>query len=171
MGITVHFEGRLLGEAAYLAVISMAEKFSSARGWRAEKFAVTSATLARVRDEQDWDYVGPTKGIELHSHPSCEPIRLEFDKDLYIQEYTKTQFAPIQVHIDLISLLKNISSHFSSLDVIDEGEYFETGREDFLNGHRERCNEILEEHLSNDPTLKGPVRLPSGRIADIIRDA
>jgi hypothetical protein len=171
MGVTVHFEGQLRDQAAYEALLNAAIAFAASRNWQALPFELPVAKLNRVRDEQDWDYEGPTKGIELRAHPSSEPIRLEFDDSLYIQEYTKTQFAPPNVHKELIALLDELASHFVSLTVVDEGEYFESRDEPLLLKHRDRCFEVLDEHLANDKSLRGPVRLPSGRIADLVRDA
>ena len=171
MGVTIHYEGKLRDTAAYTAVISAAEKYAVARGWPAQQFSTSEASLSRVKDEQDWDYVGPTKGIELQPHDNCEPVRLEFDENLYIQEYTKTQFAPLQVHIDVVGLLSALAPHFSELSIYDEGEFYESGDELQLRRHIDHCNFALEDHLAQDKTLTGPVRLPSGRILDLVSDA
>jgi hypothetical protein len=87
-----------------------------------------------------------------------------------MQEYTKTQFAPQSVHEELVSLLDQLRPYFEELTVFDEGDYYETRDSALLEKHRERCFELLDEHLASDPSLQGPVRLPSGRIADLIRD-
>jgi hypothetical protein len=171
MGVTVHFEGQLHDEASYEALIQDALRFAANHDWRTGHFVQAMVKLTRVRDEADWDYKGPTKGVELHPHPGSEPIRLEFDQNLYIQEYTKTQFAPPEVHMWLVALLDLLAPHFKVLKVIDEGEYFESRDAELLLGHLDRCLEVLNEHLAKDATLRGPVRLPSGRIADLIRDA
>ena len=171
MGITVHFEGKLKNEAAYRGLIQVAENFASNRGWQMEHFALPQVSLSRVRNEQDWNYEGPTKGIELHPHASSEPVRLEFDEELFIQEYTKTQYAPPEVHKDLVLLLDELTQYFESIEIIDEGEYYETRDEEILHEHRDNCFAMLNENLANDETLRGPIRLPSGRIADLVRDA
>ena len=170
MGITVHFEGKLRDEQAYTQLLSDATDFAAEKGWPAERFSIAHITLKRVREEKDWDYTGPTKGVELRPHPSSEPLRLEFDQDLYIQEYIKTQFAPIEVHKEVAALLRKLSSHFATFEVFDEGEYYETKDENLLAKHRDRCFEVLDENVANDSTMRGPVRLPSGRIADLVRD-
>ena len=35
-------------------------------------------TLLQVRNEQDWDYTRPVKGIAVYLHEDCDPVRLEF---------------------------------------------------------------------------------------------
>jgi hypothetical protein len=171
MGVTIHFEGKLRDEKAYEAVVSLATAFAQNRGWPSRMISERNVKLSRVRDEKDWTYEGPTKGVELQPHENSEPFRLEFDRDLYVQEYTKTQFAPLEVHQEIVTLLDEIASFFMTLEVIDEGEYYETRDEDALLRYRDECFEALDEHLANDPTLRGPVRLASGRIMDLIGDA
>jgi hypothetical protein len=171
MGVTVHFEGQLRDESAYEPMLALAQKFAEARNWPVRSILESNAKLSRVKNEAEWDYEGPTKGIELLPHPSSEPIRLEFDKDFYVQEYTKTQFAPAEVHIALVELLDKLAPMFAHLEVIDEAEYYESRDERILLRHRDRCFEVLAKHLASDSKLRGPVRLPSGRIADIVSDA
>jgi hypothetical protein len=89
LGVTIHFEGQLLDDGAFSALIEAATTFAKENGWRSELFESPNVTLLRVRDEADWDYVGPVKGIQDFPHDDCDPIRLEFDRDLYIQQYTK----------------------------------------------------------------------------------
>lgn len=170
MGITIHFEGRLKSPSDYDQAISIATTFAANRNWPVKHFAFDAAKLSRVRDERDWDYEGPTKGVELQPHASSEPFRLEFDEDNYVQEFTKTQFAPQAIHQELVDLLDLLHPLFEELTVVDEGEYYDTRDLDLLEGHRSQCFELLDEHLASDASLRGPVRLPSGRIADLIRD-
>jgi hypothetical protein len=119
-----------------------------------------------VRDEKDWDYHGSVRGIEVAPHRDCEPLRLEFDEDQYIQEFTKTQFAPVEVHIQIVELLKQLESNFEELTVDDEGQFYKSGNLHLLKEHRNRCDEVFREYLSK-PGNTGPVRLASGRIVDL----
>jgi hypothetical protein len=171
MGITIHFEGQLADDAAYKNLLETADRFASERGWPIEYFSVPSAKLSRVRNEQDWDYEGPTKGVQMRPHPSCEPLRLEFDQDLYIQEFCKTQFAPSETHEAIVELIDLLAPRFANLEVVDESDYFETRDRDRLNASRERFFEVFEQELAKNPRLRGPLRLPSGRIADLVEDA
>ena len=169
MGVTVHFEGQVCDERAYARLIDIARSFAAKQGWHVTAIDEPAAKLSRVRGEKEWDYVGPTKGLHIEPHASSEPIRLEFDRDFYLQEFTKTQFAPPEVHRALIALLDELAPCFSKFEVVDEAEYYERRDEEVLLQHRERCFAVLDEHLANDKTLRGPVRLPSGRIADLVR--
>jgi hypothetical protein len=65
MGVTIHFEGQL------------ASSIADAEGWQIETIASGDVTLPRVRDEKDWNYTGPVKGIVIYVHEDCDPVRLE----------------------------------------------------------------------------------------------
>src|SRR5437867_1784153 len=127
MGVTIHFKGQLRDEGAYLRLVSAATSFATERCWLNEPIESDETTLLRVTDdEQNWNYCGPVKGIVLYPHEDCDPVRLEFDNDLYVQEYTKTQFAGVQTHLQVLELLRVITPFFHSLRVDDEGEYWKT---------------------------------------------
>jgi len=64
------------------------------------------------------------------------------------------------------NLLHLLESEFASLEVIDEGEYFESGDASVLENHRKRFFETLDEYLAQEDKYYGPVRLESGRIID-----
>ena len=166
MGVTIHFEGRLRDESAYRAVLDTVTQFAKQHQWPSRPITETETTLKRVRAEVDWDYVGPTKGVELIPHVDSEPFRLEFDDRLYIQEFIKTQFAPIEVHIAVCELLSSLKPYFAELTVEDEGEYFTTTKLDVLVGHRDRIFKVLEDIRAKNPAVRILVRFGNGRIFD-----
>lgn len=95
----------------------------------------------------------PVRGMFFVPHKECEPVSFLFDDDgnlLHLsaladydpgfkaqkQVSTKTQFAPVDIHIAIIKLLRYVKKKFfPNLNVVDEGEYWE--RED----------RVLLEHL------------------------
>ena len=168
MGVTIHFEGHLSSDEALANVLAAAQAYADGQRWPHELIACTEARLSRVRNEEDWDYIGPTRGIVLFPHADSEPVRLEFDRDLYIQEFTKTQFAGTTVHINVVGLLRCLAPHFASLIVDDEGEYWDTSDQELLKGHFQAFYRALQAELPNYPGAKVKVRLPSGRIADFV---
>ena len=170
MGVTIHFEGCLKGRDQCDALLQQAKAFSIEHGWTVEPIEESQTTLHRVIDERDVDYVGPVSGLTLHPHPNSEPLRLEIDNQLFLQEYCKTQFAGAEIHIKIVGLLRSIAPLFSELRVYDEGEYWETEDEDILRKHFEETENILNAFMRKNPGAYGPVRLPSGRIADIVNN-
>lgn len=85
MGITIHFEGKLKDEVAYEQLLARASAIARSKEWDTEAIAPVVKTLLRVRDEQDWDYTEQVKGVIVYLHEDCDPVRLEFDQQLYIQ--------------------------------------------------------------------------------------
>ena len=75
--------------------------------------------------------------------------------------FTKTQFAPIEIHMAICDLLHLIQDdYFPSLQVSDEGEYFETRdaqqlaqKIGFLSGIMDRLEQKLSEEDSDDPAV------------------
>jgi len=169
LGVTIHFEGQLFNEAAFRGLIETASAFAKEIGWQIEVLESSSATLLRVRDESNWDYCGPVKGIQLFAHDDCDPIRLEFDRDLYIQEYTKTQFAGVTIHLKILDLLVLIQPFFTTFSVNDEGEYWETKDLTILQEHMNRTQKVIENILREDPSAATKVKTSKGRIIDLIR--
>jgi len=95
---------------------------------------------------------------------------LEFDKDNNIQEYCKTQFAGIQAHLQIISLLKEIQQHFIELHVTDESEYWDTKDESLLQESLDKYFDAAEKAKTENPKLSGPYRLKDGRLIDLMGD-
>lgn len=168
MGITVHFEGRLKESDSFDRCVRILTKYIDKNSWDYSEIVEKERSLSRIKDDKEWDYFGKTKGIVIHPHPNTDPFNFEIDEDLYIQEYCKTQFAPVGIHIEIISLLKSLENEFETLSIVDEGEYFESGNIDRLTELMNGCYDAIDKEKEKNPALKGPVRLKSGRIVDLI---
>jgi hypothetical protein len=168
MGVTIHFEGQLSGEASYQDLMSLVLAMAGAEGWRTESIASEEVILLRVRDEQNWDDTGPVKGVVVHLHEDCDPVRLEFDLNLYIQEFSKTQFAGAQIHIGVLKLLKAVEPFFRILKVEDEGEWWETKDMQLLTDHFARSQKAIEAELRKTPSALVKVKTLNGRIMDLL---
>jgi hypothetical protein len=127
MGVTIHFEGKLKSQQDYDSLLELTHRFIEDQNWPWKPIQEELTTLSRFYEDEDRDYVGPTKGIEMQPHADSEALRLEFDQDLFVQHFCKTQFAPIEVHVKVVELLYILKPLFEFLDVEDEGEYFESG--------------------------------------------
>ena len=169
MGVTIHFEGRLKSEQDYDAVMTKATDFAEQNKLDWKKFESEEKVLLRVRNDEEWDYKGSTKGIRVEIDENCDPFNLEFDQDNYIQEYCKTQFTDIDNHIKIIHFLKTLTPNFEDLKVSDEGEYWETENKEALIDHIKTCFHQMEWAKQNDETLDGPFKVADGRIADLKR--
>jgi hypothetical protein len=168
MGVTIHFEGRLRDQTAYEGFLGVVSSLARSQGWQTETIKSAEVTLLRVRDEQEWDYVGPVKGIAVYLHEDCDPVRLEFDRDLYVQEFTKTQFAGAEYHLKVINLLKTIQPFFSELKVDDEAEYWDTNDRATLQYHLDTVQKLIEAELKKNPLARARVKAPDGKIIDLM---
>jgi hypothetical protein len=167
MGITVHFEGRLRSVNDYKKVVEKGVEFARRVNSGVIDLNSEHKKLERVIGEKELNYEGPVIGIQIQPHESSEPLILEFDKNFYIQEYCKTQFAGVAAHLELLAFLKEIEPHFDNLVVIDEGEFWETNDFDILEDHFERFFEAFENAKEENPKLSGPYRI-NGRIIDLM---
>jgi hypothetical protein len=169
MGVTIHFEGHLRDRAAMTDLLQFARRFASERGWVTEEINEANVKLLRVdENEKACDYLGSVIGLKLIPGNDCEPIKLEFDNDLYVQEWTKTQFAGAEMHLTVCDFLHSIQPYFETFKVNDEAEYWNTGDTKLLKQHLAACDRLIEEHLQAHPTAKVKVKEPTGRIVDII---
>lgn len=168
MGVTVHFEGRLKTSNDFEKVIDIGRNLAMRKNAEIINLDSDNKILHRVKDEKEWDYEGKVRGIQFLVHENSDPIFLEFDKDFYIQEYCKTQFAGISTHIELIQLLRDIEPFFEELIVIDEGEFWETSDINILEQKFEDFFRAAEQAVQENPKLKGPFRLGDGRIVDLM---
>jgi len=166
VGVTLHFEGRLNNADSLRRVISDAMAFAACEGWTTSAVHEVSVTLRRVQNERDIEYRGPVEGVVVFPHSDAEPLRLEFDRTLYVQDWIKTQFAPVDIHVRIVELLRSLKSEFEWFRVDDEGEYWETSDLQCLTEHVATVNKVLRDLLVKDPGKRGPVHLPSGRIVD-----
>jgi hypothetical protein len=171
MGVTIHFEGALKDEVAFDQLLTSVQAFAQSRTWLTERMEPDVKKLMRLlrETEEDWDYVGPVKGLILYVHDDCDPVRLEFDENLYVQEFVKTQFAGTAIHVTVIEFLRSIECFFERLYVNDEGEYWDAANLEELSGHIESCRMAIERELQKDPEARIKVRTPEGRIMDLVR--
>src|SRR5262245_51687697 len=113
MGVTIHFEGRLRDNASLENLLQFARRLASQHDWVTDEISETNVKLLRVDDrEEDCDYIGPTSGLKLIPGDDCQPIKLEFDSSLYVQEYTKTQFASVTIHVAVCNFLRGVEPYF-----------------------------------------------------------
>jgi hypothetical protein len=143
MGVTLHYEGQVRDPRACEQLLATAEAFAQRQGWRMEPIRRAHTTLTRVIRGESQVYAGPTAGVTLFAHERAEPVRLELGRDLFVQGWTKTQLAPPEVHVQIVSLLRLLQPFFRDLTVRDEGEYWETADLALLCAHLRETTEIL----------------------------
>jgi hypothetical protein len=119
--------------------------------------------------EKERTYRGSLQGIVILAHEMCEPIYLQFGTDLYFQDFVKTQFAGARVHVQIVELLRKLKPFLADLSVDDEGEYWRGSNREKLDEHIAFTNKVLEKMRASSPAARGPLKIESGRIVDLIK--
>lgn len=159
MGITIHYGGRLRSEADYLKVTGLGRAFAQRNSVVVLELDVDRKELIRVKDGKVQTYVSSVRGIRFCIHPHCEPVTLQFDSDNYLQESTKTQYAGVATHLEILAFLREIEPHFDDFEVIDEGGFWETGDLQLLEENFARMTAIIgrmRDLLSEEGLLDEP---------------
>lgn len=157
MGITIHYAGKLRSREGLAALHAIASQWGAR--WRCEVVDIDdpAGELIRVHNGQVYRYRGPVAGLAVLPHADAEPFLLQFDADLYMQQSCKTQFAPPQVHVEIIGMLREMAPCFEALTVHDEGGYWETGDRAHLEDRLAECRALIDKIAAHDGALIAPL--------------
>lgn len=155
MGITINYRGRLKSIDLIEPFCCELKKIATLMKW---PYTILDNDFKTPTDAHlEWNNLGceivghlALKGISLKPN-DCSSLSFLFDQngflrssiDMITQEsfnnenppflFIKTQFAPVDIHIALIKILRYLKrKYFQFFEVIDEGEYWETGDEELL---------------------------------------
>jgi hypothetical protein len=177
MGLTIHYQGQIASEEAYVSFIEEVTAYAETLGWPLHPIAEVQRELTRMlqpedpeADEYEDVYVGSTRGVYLFPHPECEPLNFEFDADLFMQDWCKTQFAGPAVHAAILDLFRKTENMFEMLDIQDEAEGWENPTPAHLKKAFATAKAAIEEAAAEMPGASVGVLTPSGRILDILAD-
>jgi hypothetical protein len=132
MGITIHYSGKAKSFDALSELLNVAQMFAAQREWQ---FALYDDPFGVMedRDKDDPGYIecdGPFRGMVIRPNKKCEAVRLDFrPSNEMTPAFTKTQFAPFSVHVEVVKLLKAIAPFMEDFEVMDEAGLWETGDE------------------------------------------
>jgi hypothetical protein len=157
MGITIHYSGKLDDPRVLPDLLTTARHFCFQRKWK--YFDIDDRIIGKLEDGTPVDDV--MRGVVIQPHPENESVWLTFNQSgelcfyhadskpsrYWKQEgnFTKTQFAPIDVHMSICELLHLIrDKYFPGLEVNDEGEYWETGDPSVLADHLGSLNRLMD---------------------------
>ncbi len=177
MGLTIHYQGQLESEEAYLRFIDEVLAYAAARNWPTYPIDEAHRVLERMLQPEDPDadeveeiYEGPTRGLTLLPHPDCEPLAFEFDRDLFMQDRCKTQFAGPGIHAEIVQLFRQTEPLFAMLDVQDEAEFWENPSRGRLDETFAAASRAIADLAAEDSGSSVGVVTPSGRILDILAE-
>lgn len=157
MGVTIHFSGKLRSRGDLAEIGSIATKWAAT--WKCEVIDVDEPMkeLIRVRNGEVCIYESPVTGMLLCPHPKAEPLFFEFDSDGYMAHFCKTQFAPVQVHVEIIGLLREMAPHLEDFSVLDEGGYWDSGDRRQLEEKLALLQRLIDAVGNNDGALIAPL--------------
>lgn len=152
MGVTIHYRGSLNQKTQIHHFIEEVQDICESMDWdyniMDEDWDKTPKVEIADRDEKSIQLGGHAslKGIIFKPNEECERVVLTFNREGTLNSiiniamgheaeedgfpwvFTKTQFAGVEAHISIIKLLKYLKSKYiSNLEVIDEGNYWDTG--------------------------------------------
>ena len=164
MGLSFHYNGRFRKEASLPGLINEVKDIADVCKW---KYRIFSSEFPENFSNEN-EHNGEIYGISI-TPPECEsvffcflsngrmsnPFLVKFygeqktarDKEFLYMVSTKTQFAGIEVHKFIIQLFKHLQkqNYFEELNIIDEGEYWETGDEKNLETIFNRYDKLLDD--------------------------
>lgn len=161
MGITIHYRGTLAETGKIGALIEEMTDIAETLKWPCSVLdddwskPVTADIVPGPKGAEIVGNLG-LKGVVLTPHPQAESLVLCFDaegnlrapitvivlldgqlspEDAWVA--LKTHFAPPEVHVTLVKLLKYLQTRYiPDLEVYDEGEYWESSDLELLNRKR-----------------------------------
>lgn len=183
MGIVINYRGRLKSVDHIEPFCSEVKKIAELMEWPYtvldEDFEKPTEARLEV-SHRGCQIVGhlALKGISLNVPNGCSSLGFFFDQNGFLRDpiemvdrepfdkedppfsFVKTQFAPVDVHIALVKILRYLGGkYFQLFEVIDEGEYWETGDEGllkekmaFLSQKMDMVSQALEDsHVEVEP--------------------
>ena len=188
MGVTIYYRGTIDDKTMVGNLADEMEDFALSLGWETQRWNEdwTKPNTARFSPgKRAMRILGhaPLQGITLYPHEQSESLWLTFDpngalmdivtmatvaeKERKVEVFwtsTKTQFAPIEIHITIVKLLQYVKRRYiSNLEVNDDGGYWESGDAYELQRRIDSINhsmDILESALSAADAQLGAAKSP-----------
>ena len=162
MGLTFHYNGRIVDKNKLPQLIEELEEISKVHEWKYHIFETKFPIGYFPDDVND----GNLYGISMNP-PECEPVAFSFTNDgrlcspgqfscwgnstdekerkyLYMNS-TKTQYAGPEIHKMVIGIFRYIVPRYlTDFKMVDESEFWETGDEELLEENFRRNNALIE---------------------------
>ncbi len=156
MGVTVQYRGQLKSPDLIGTFCRELKEIANLMEW---EYTILDEDFGKPTDiklettEKGCEIVGhlALKGINLNIHKDCGDLSFFFDLNGILRDpiqmaggegvedetlpftFVKTQYAPPEIHITLVKLFRYLKrKYFQTFEVMDEGDYWETGDENLL---------------------------------------
>jgi len=195
MGLTFHYQGTIKETKRIAALTEEVKDICDTMDWRYQTrnfefkldayvmehigFAGQSKVILRgimfcPHPDSEWVYLYFTEKGQLTNPATLQFVDTSIDPKLIFSAYTKTQKAGPEIHIALLKLIDYLNKKYElSLEITDEGEYWETRDEVRLKNNFER-NGVLIDMVTHalEGTEITPAMTPMGilkQIEDILK--
>lgn len=178
MGITIHYRGKLNNPEDIGKIQSEMSDIAKEFNWT---FTIIDDVEQNVngiivKPHEDSESLSILVNKNLHLISLAALIFNEADEESAKFVATKTQFAPIHVHISIIKLLKYLKKKYiNNLEVNDEGDYWKTMDEnvlkekmDFLASRIDLLGDVLDAHLGELEDVGSPEEI-ADKLEEILK--
>lgn len=171
MAISIHYKGKIDDKTKVQPLIEEIQDIADTMNW--PYYCLNEdwkkKSQLKLEHREDGAHIlghAALKGISFTPHPKSETVWLFFDDQGNISSpisivmreeddsgdfywlAVKTQFAGVEIHIAIIELFKYLKNKYiSNLEVVDEGEFWETGNELLLKSKINQLHEAI--HMIN----------------------
>ena len=172
MGLTIYYNGTFKKTASLPEMIEEVKDIATVHQWKYHVFEKEFPRNSLGKKNFNKDIYGI-----LFSPPMCEPVlfcflsngkmanpfMMEFwlkskkkkDKDLLFGNFTKTQYAGVEVHIIIIGLFRYLSKKYlKNFSMIDEGKFWETNDEELLRKTFKEWSALIDGFANTLETIK-----------------
>ncbi|MBK8816088.1 MAG: hypothetical protein IPN42_11590 [Methylococcaceae bacterium] len=81
----------------------------------------------------------------------------------------KKQFAGADIYVKIVPLLKSLRPYYKSMNVFDEGGYWDLQDKTVLERHIAKIDSVIADIKKKNPKAQSSLRRESGRIDDVIQ--
>jgi hypothetical protein len=173
-GVTIHFNGELKSAKSIEEVKSAACAVAKSHSWRCitvsdpKDLSLDYITLKSLQELDGTPSLTIADGVVIYPADMSEPLYLVFGARNKLNNFIKTQFAGPETHIEVIDVFDAIKPFFRSLEIVDEGRYWQTRNRAFLEEDMESVSAQIEAIKAQQSNVTGPIKQPDGRILDLI---
>ncbi len=166
MGLTFHYQGTIKDTSRITALSDEVKDICETMDWRYQdrdfEFKLDTHVLQHIgygdvssiilrgimfcpHPESEWVYLYFSEKGALTSPATLQFVDPNLDPNFAFSAFTKTQFAGPEVHIAVLKLLDYLNKKYElSLQISDEGEYWETRDEARLRKNFERNGLLID---------------------------
>lgn len=169
MGITIHYRGRVNPKLKIREFYIYSKLICDEKKWAISGMFETEGLAKLVQMDGEIPYEGKLASFTIETHENCEPVQFQITSEGYFNNWCKTQFAPIEVHIGLVDYFAQVKIKLSELVIQDEGGFWESRDKEALEDRIVACYLEMQKSKDDDSGYYGPVKSDNGRITDLVK--